>query len=227
MSDVQIFMTEISDKTAISAIIEECCMKQCRIEIVVDEVKYTSKFNGIYFLSFLEMEISKIPEVSWSENKNYKATIFTDNQVFGMICEFKKESTSGLVFSLPSKFFKINRREAFRFKIPSAYDIGVEVVVNNKKYMGRLMDISLDGVGLFFPNKFNFEVGNKASSISFKIDGKEIYSLGEIKVILDTEAFKTKGFKVGWRLEKISGQGQTHIMNYINRNLSQYAKKIA
>lgn len=227
MSDNQIFITEITEEHIITSLIEECATKQVRVEIAVGDQKYPTKFSGKFFSSFKEMEIIAPDNVTLSAGQNYKATVFADNQVFGMVVQFIKQEVNQLIVSYPSKFFKINRREAFRFKIPSAYEIPVTVVVDNQSYEGRLFDLSLDGAGIWFRTQPNFKSGQNIQQVFFKLDNKEIYSLGEIKVCFPLENQKVMGVKIGVKMLKMEHQCQTHIMNYMNRHLSQYAKKIA
>lgn len=73
----------------------------------------------------------------------------------------------------------------------------------------------------------HLKVGEKIQQVYFKLENKEVYASGEVKVCFPFEYCKKKGFKVGIKLEKIASGGQTFIINYMNRHLSQYAKKIA
>jgi hypothetical protein len=87
------------------------------------------------------------------------------------------------------------------------------------------VDISVEGVGLWV-NHDLWKVGTKMDQIFFKLENKEIFSNGEVKVISPMEFNKDKGFKVGIKLIKPASGSQTIIVNYMNRHLSQYAKNL-
>ena len=223
-----IFMTEITDKVQQEQMLEEVCMKKCRIEISTnDGVKFISNLEGTFWRNTQEIYVQFNPEseVYLTPGVKYKATILGGNTVVGLIVTVKEITDKVIKLNYPEKVFKINRREAFRFQIPGGYQITAEVTIGGKKYFASVVDISVEGVGLWV-NHDLWKVGTKMDQIFFKLENKEIYSNGEVKVIFPMEFNKDKGFKVGIKLIKPASGSQTIIVNYMNRHLSQYAKNL-
>jgi c-di-GMP-binding flagellar brake protein YcgR len=228
MADNQIFMNEISDRHTQEQYLDEVCSRQCRIEISTDEGKFISDLEGTFWRSEGKIYVKAAPSsIALKVGTKYKATILGNNLILGILTSIKEINDKIIKLNYPEKVFKINRREAFRFKIPGAYQIPVTLVTtNNKKFDGVLFDISVEGVGVWI-NTDSLPVGTKFSQVYFKLETKEIYAIGEIKVVFPLELNKKKGFKVGIKLDKFSQGGQGSIVSYMNRHLSQYAKKNA
>jgi c-di-GMP-binding flagellar brake protein YcgR len=223
-----IFMNEITDRLQQEQMLEEGCMKKCKIEIATPEgAKFISTLEGTFWRTSQELYVQLNPDsnVVLAPGIKYKATILGGNTIIGLVVEVKEITEKVIKLNYPEKVFKINRREAFRFQIPGAYQITAEIMLGGRKYYASLVDISVEGVGLWV-NHDLWKVGTTIDQITFKLDNKEIYSSAEVRVVFPMEFNKDKGFKVGVKLVKPASGSQTTIVNYINRNVSQYAKKL-
>lgn len=223
-----IFMTEITDKSQKEQMLEEVCVKKCRIEISTnDGVKFISNLEGTFWKASQEIYVQFNPEseIHITPGVKYKATILGGNTVLGLVVTVKEVTDKVIKLNYPEKVFKINRREAFRFQIPGAYQITAEILSEGKKYFATVVDVSVEGVGLWVNHEL-FKVGMKMDQIFFRLENKEVFSSGEVKVIFPMEFNKDKGFKVGVKLIKPAQGSQTIIVNYMNRHLSQYAKNL-
>lgn len=221
-------MNQISDIPTQEKLIEEVCLKKSRIEISTPEGKFISKLEGTFWRQDQEIYMELNPENSCTlqPGVKYKATVLGNNLILGLIVSIKELGEKVIKLNFPEKVFKINRREAFRFAIPTAYQIPVELNIQGKKHSAILYDVSVEGIAIWVPQDL-WPVGTKIDQLYFKLESKEIWSQGEIKVFVPLELHKKKGFKVGIKLIKCTPGCQTHIVSYMNRYLSQYAKKIA
>lgn len=224
----KLFMNEITDRTQQEQMLEESCMKQCRIELATEDgVKFISKLEGTFWRATQEIYVQLNPEceVNLQPGVRYKATVLGGNNVLGLVVTVKELTDKVIKLNYPEKVFKINRREAFRFQIPGGYQITAEIIIKGKKYFASVVDISVEGVGLWVSHDL-WKAGTKIDQIVFKLENKEVYSGGEVKVVFPMEFNKDKGFKIGVQLIKPASGSQTIIVNYMNRYLSQYAKKL-
>lgn len=139
----QIFMNEVSDPNLQIQILEEMCAKLSKVEFAVGEQKFFSSLEGTIWKTEKEIYVKLNPEseVQLKTGETYKATILGSGQVLGLIVSVKEINDKVIKLDFPKKVFKINRREAFRFNIPTAYDIPVSVVIGSKKITARLHDI--------------------------------------------------------------------------------------
>ncbi len=227
MANSQIYMNEISDLIQKKETFELCVLKKSRIEINLNNDKI------IGFLEICELNRFAIKLISSNnvefKNDSYKATVYTDAKLFGLVFNFLKKDGELFWFSYPDKLFSINRRETFRFKIPTGYQVDVGFIINNSNFEGSVLDISLEGAGILISldKKDKFKVGDLISNIHIKLENKEIYAFGEIRSITEYATNQKKGIKLGIKFTKIQNQYQTCIMNYMNRHLSHYSKKLA
>lgn len=222
------FMNEISDRAQQEQMLDESCTKKCRIELATDDgVKFISKLEGTFWRNTQEIYVQLNPECETvlTPGVRYKATVLGGNTVLGLIVTVKEITEKVIKLNYPEKVFKINRREAFRFQIPGGYQITAEIMIKGKKYFASVVDISVEGLGLWV-NHDLWKPGTKMDQITFKLENKEVYSGGEVKVMFPMEFNKDKGFKIGIQLIKPASGSQTIIVNYMNRHLSQYAKKL-
>ena len=216
MASLALFMNEITDTLTKNQILESFSYSQAKLSI--DLPKIDTKFVGDFNKATQCLELA----ANIDPNLELKATVYANDQLFGVTFNTLAENKIKII-----KLFKINRREAFRYKIPQAYDIKIKISNETKLIQKslKLYDISVEGLGLKLEPGLNLKVGDKVY-LEFMINQKEVSGEGEVKGIFKIKEGKEDIMKIGIKFKKMSHFSAGYITSYINQQVSQYSKKI-
>lgn len=213
---IALFMSEISDPISKVQTLESFSYGQSKV--IIESLNLSSNFLSNFSKENFKMKLSS----NLDPSLELKATVYANDQMYGIT--FKTLGGNEITIE---KLFKINRREAFRYKIPQGYEIKVKVSNDLKTTTKnlKLYDLCVEGIGLKLEPGLNLKAGDKVF-IEFSLNSKDITAEGEVRGIFKLKEGKEDILKIGIKFKKVSHFGAGYITSFINQKVSQYSKKI-
>ena len=144
---------------------------------------------------------------------------------------FKGYNETSLIFSLPEKVFKVQRRQNMRFPIPDGYLIKVEFVdplYSSEKQTRKIYDISATGMSFVVDSMEDviYQVGLAIKAMTFTVKNRSITVDGEVRhsAALPPSS-RMKGIKVGVEFKGIRPGDSQHIAVYVFDEGRKYFSK--
>lgn len=187
------------DQASKKKVIFTLWLKNQKVKFETTISEYVAVWKKLSFQFPVTMHEQKFREAVQSQHSNeiFGSAIIDQQPVFFQTFINGQIHDRTLDVDIPTKLFKLQRRNTLRVPVRKGIKISVNLTVKGKPNSDyTVVDVSVGGIGIEIAEEAIelFPTGTKVSSIEFKIKDSVINTSGEVRHV-KTEASATKGKK--------------------------------
>lgn len=227
MSQLECNRTQITSAQLQLEILSQWVIEKCRTQVELP-VPFTSFISGPFVEAypFLYIHIPDDYNSSLLLNQaDISVLVYTDSFMYQAKCRPLSLEGGKLKCHIPHELYKLNRREAYRYKLGLLQKVSAEFLLGHEKLTFPLSDISVDGLGVLLPTALSSRVSlNTFAPLELKFKDRAINLEVEFRSLLST--CNPEQLKLGIRINKFPPGAQSFISNFINSARVQTLKKV-